>query len=512
MFTGINGRMCRLNKLNLDYVPLLSKIFDFGLCGLLKHNLAHKRQKIAKTYHATFSFILLMTSNLLFADELSDLIVIPKLKTISSTAKSSLAVNDEVKSYEIESSVVSNNVIAARLWPSSIYTRLTLEAEHEINIKHTVKDKPLCLNIDIDSSSLNSVLKSLNTKVLAIDPLIDNIKVNQLTNNTVRVVIYLKQPTRIQTKMIPPVNLGSVNYKYRYVFDMYPEQNIENDDPNDDLLALLQLKNDQFESTANVLKNIASMPSLATKLYPEFKAMPNKTKYKGKKLIVMLDPGHGGEDPGAIGPSGAREKNIVLGISKALQQLINQTNHMEAHLTRDQDVFIPLGTRVKIARKAKADLFISIHADAVDNRNARGSSVYTLSERGASSSFARWLAKSQNNADLIGGVSFKTKDKMVNQVLLDMAQTWTMKTSSKLGQMLLGQMGNVNRLHKKQVERAAFAVLKAPDIPSALVETAFISNPQEEEMLTHADSQQKIAMALFNSINSFSLLLRLHRL
>ena len=227
-----------------------------------------------------------------------------------------------------------------------------------------------------------------------------------------------------------------------------------------------------------------------------------------KKVLVMLDPGHGGEDPGAIGHGGLREKDVVLDIGKKLQLAINQTEYMEARLTRNQDVFIPLATRVAIARAARADLFVSIHADAFTTPVARGSSVFILSDRGASSSFARWLARTQNQADLVGGMSFHTKDKSISRVLLDMTQTWTLSSSGKLGRILLGQMSGINKLHSKTVERAAFAVLKAPDIPSVLVETAFISNPGEEALLKQDDFRQKIAGGLALGIGNFARTLR----
>jgi N-acetylmuramoyl-L-alanine amidase len=495
MFASINGGMGKRIKLVLNLLQLFFKVVG-----------STHRMIVAITYHTFIGVILLATSSVALADELTNLIANSNLVESSIIAQNDAPIDNKIKQIFLESSPISGGIIAARLWPSSVYTRLTLEAANNIDTKHSIDAKTSRLTIEISNTELNNILKDLNTKVLAIDPLIDKIKVSQFGSESVRVIIYLKQQVQVQTKIIPPVKLGSVDYKYRYVFDIYPEQNVANNDLSDDLLALLQFKNDPIATAEENPKIITTIPEIAIKApqYSELKTPPVKAKYTGRKLVVMLDPGHGGEDPGAIGAGGTREKNVVLGIAKALQKLINQSSHMEAHLTRDQDIFIPLGTRVKIARIKKADLFISIHADAVDNRSARGSSVYTLSKRGASSSFAKWLAKSQNNADLIGGMSFKTKDKMVNRVLLDMAQTWTMKTSSKLGQMLLSHMGGVNRLHKKHVEHAAFAVLKAPDIPSALVETAFISNPEEEAMLTNVGSQQKIAQALFSSIEKFA--------
>ena len=217
----------------------------------------------------------------------------------------------------------------------------------------------------------------------------------------------------------------------------------------------------------------------------------------------MLDPGHGGEDPGAVGPSGTREKDVVLKIAKQLKRMIDAERNMKAYMTRDEDVFIPLGVRVAKARKLGADLFISIHADAFLNPSARGSSVFALSEQGATSTAARYLAKTQNDADLIGGVKITSKDRYLAHTLFDLTQTATINDSLKLGKSVLGKIGELNRLHKDEVEQAGFAVLKAPDIPSILVETAFISNPEEERRLMDATFQQKVAESIFGGVRSY---------
>ncbi len=269
------------------------------------------------------------------------------------------------------------------------------------------------------------MLKNLNSKVLEEDPIIKGIDVES-DSDTIKIVISLKQHIRIQTQVIAPVNLGSVNYKYRYVMDMYPDtENKAEDGLNDDLLAFLELNGDgSGEATLpakplRVKKDIPSLDIDSIIRSQPILPIPSNSK---RKIIVMLDPGHGGEDPGAIGPSGLKEKDVVLDIGKRLQQAIDQTGYMQARLTRNQDIFIPLGTRVAIARAAKADLFVSIHADAFTTPLARGSSVFVLSDRGASSSFARFMAKMQNQADLIGGMSFRTKDKSVRQILMDMTK------------------------------------------------------------------------------------------
>jgi len=269
-------------------------------------------------------------------------------------------------------------------------------------------------------------------------------------------------------------------FRDRLVVDLYPAK--PQDDP---LLALLQDYN---------------RGKLDER--PQLKPQPGKAGVD-RPVTIVLDPGHGGEDPGAVGPSGVREKDVVLRIARELRQLINSQRNMRAHLTRDEDVFIPLGVRVAKARKLGADLFISIHADAFTTPTARGSSVFALSEKGATSTAARFLAKTQNDADLIGGVRIGGKDKYLAHTLLDLTQTATINDSLKLGKAVLGHMGNLNTLHKPRVEQAGFAVLKAPDIPSILVETAFISNPEEEKKLVDPAFQRRMAESLLAGIKGY---------
>lgn len=407
-----------------------------------------------------------------------------------------LAIKPKLFADELTDLVKQENkveVIAVRLWPSSVYTRLTLESENELVAKYKVEKH--VLQIILKDATLNTVLEKLSDKVLTEDPIVKNIQVKQIADN-IQIEIRLKQNTSIQTKHIPPINLDDVSYKYRYVIDMYPNKDDSNDDTlNDELLALLQLDTSSSNTSIHDKNN-------RSQVIPEFKAVPT-TKPKGK-ILIILDPGHGGEDPGAIGPTGTKEKHVVLDIAKRLKDLINQTDHMTAKLTRAEDIFIPLGTRVAIARRARADMFLSIHADAFITPQAHGSSVFILSDKGASSTFAKWLAKTQNNSDLIGGVSFKTKDKSLNTVLLDMTQTWSLNKSSKLAKILLTSLSSLDKLHNGAVEKAGFAVLKAPDIPSVLVETAFISNPAEESLLKTADFRQKMANSIFDGVNNFA--------
>ncbi|MET0981134.1 MAG: N-acetylmuramoyl-L-alanine amidase, partial [Telluria sp.] len=222
-----------------------------------------------------------------------------------------------------------------------------------------------------------------------------------------------------------------------------------------------------------------------------------------RMVTIALDPGHGGEDPGAIGPSGTREKDIVLAVAKKLKARLEALPNTRVMLTRDGDYFVPLGTRVEKARKVQADLFVSIHADAFIEARARGSSVFVLSEKGASSTAARWLATDQNKADMIGGVNLARHDRQLASVLFDLSTTAQINDSLKLGKAVLGEIGGINRLHKAAVEQAGFAVLKAPDIPSILVETAFISNPEEEAKLKDEGYQEQLANAITRGIKRY---------
>ena len=404
-----------------------------------------------------------------------------------------------------------NQIVAVRIWPSSVYTRVTLEAENSLDVSAIDSPDPKKLIVDIKNVQLNAMLNSMGSKILNDDPIISGIKAEQYNSNTVRLTVYLKQAIKTQTRVLLPVKLGSVSYQYRYVLDMYPLPDGQSSgDLNDDMLALLQLhdNNDDEKSPPILAKKpeltttenaIAAPPPITPDDLPDVTVKSRS----GKKLLVMLDPGHGGEDPGAVGPMGTCEKDIVLDIAQRVCDLINQSGNMSAKLTRSQDIFIPLGTRVAIARKAKADIFVSIHADAFTTPQAKGASVFVLSDKSASSSSARWLAKTQNDSDLIGGMSFQQKDKIISKVLLDMTQTWTSKKSIKLGQTLLNGLSGIGKLHNGNVEKAGFAVLKAPDIPSVLVETAFISNPEEEKLLRQVEFRQKMANTIFRGLNSF---------
>lgn len=407
----------------------------------------------------------------------------------------------------------ANRIISVRIWPSDVYTRLTIEGEQSIRAKYFNLQNPNRFVIDILNAELNAVLKNLGNNQFDNDPIISSIKVGQFNPTTVRIVVYAKQTVAAQTQTVPPVNLGSVNYKYRYVFDMYPTTNAstashKDNQLDDQLLAFLQLKADHANTTqTNSTVGSSSAPTSRSQAIPVLSnpGQPSVTTTKNHgKVFVMIDPGHGGEDPGAIGPKGTKEKHIVLDIGKRLRDLIDNSDNMQCQMTRTQDIFIPLGTRVAIARKAKADIFVSIHADAFTSPAARGSSVFVLSESGASSAFAKYMAVSQNNSDLIGGMSFQTNDSVVSKILLDMTQGMTMRNSTKLGRTVLSQMKTINKLHSNDIERAGFAVLKAPDIPSILVESAFVSNPTEEDLLLTESFRQQVAQHIFDGLQQYA--------
>ncbi|UDM15595.1 N-acetylmuramoyl-L-alanine amidase [Vogesella sp. XCS3] len=370
----------------------------------------------------------------------------------------------------------SSQIVAVRVWPSSTYTRLTIEAGSEIRYKHFALANPNRLVIDLEDVQLTGVLQEISGQIQSADPFIRTARAGQFNSNTVRLVLDLRNEVKPQIFSLKPVG----EYQHRLVVDLYPA-NAQQDDP---LLALLQDYNKgQLDNNA-----------------------PRGNKGKtdpARPVVIMIDPGHGGEDPGAVGPSGTREKDVVLRISRQLKKLVDAEKNMKAYLTRDEDVFLPLGVRVAKARKIGADLFISVHADAVDNRTARGSSVFALSENGATSTMARLLAKTQNDADMIGGVKIAGKDKYLAHTLFDLTQTATINDSLKLGKAVLGKMGGLNKLHKEKVEQAGFAVLKAPDIPSILVETAFISHPEEERKLVDPAFQQDMAEAIMSGVRTY---------
>ena len=436
-------------------------------------------------------------------------------------------------------------ILAVRVWPADDYTRVTLENDSDLKVTHFTVPDPQRLVVDIEGLELNPTLKSLVAKIQSEDPYIKQVRVGQNRPGVVRLVFDLKEEIKPQVFTLAPIG----NYKHRLIFDLYPVK------PVDPIATMIEkgewLRPDapigkapaaapatvpanppssqQSEMPAMVVVKPAPpaavltppaatppavavappslppvAPAIAAAIEPRGEAKPGKNPVKVVRMItIALDPGHGGEDPGAIGSAGSREKDIVLAIAKRLKFKLEELPNMRVMLTRDGDYFVPLGTRVEKARKVQADLFVSIHADAFMLPTARGSSVFVLSEKGASSTAARWLANKENLADSIGGVNILSHDKQIASVLLDLSTTAQINDSLKLGRAVLEQIGGIARLHKGSVEQAGFAVLKAPDIPSILIETAFISNPQEEAKLRDNGYQDQIAEAITKGIKRY---------
>ncbi|MBU1235917.1 MAG: N-acetylmuramoyl-L-alanine amidase [Gammaproteobacteria bacterium] len=364
-------------------------------------------------------------------------------------------------------------VMAVRVWPAEDYTRVALEYDRPVRFTHVMVRNPDRLVVDIEDVEFNSVLSSLPEKIAENDPYIKMIRAGRNRPGVVRLVIELKADIKPQVFTLKPIG----DYGYRLVLDLYPVAEV------DPLLALL-------ESEENKRRDRSS-------------PRQEESAEISRLVTVVLDPGHGGEDPGAVGRRGSYEKNVTLSIAHRLKAKIDAEPNMRSVLTRDSDYFVPLGKRVQKARRVQADLFVSVHADAFVKPTAKGSSVYVLSENGASSTAARWLAQKENAADLIGGANFAVKDKHLARTLLDLSQTATINDSLKLGKDVLGELGRINTLHRGRVEQAGFAVLKAPDIPSILVETAFISNPDEERRLADEDYQDQMADAILRGIKRY---------
>lgn len=422
------------------------------------------------------------------------------------------------------------SILAVRVWPAPEYSRVTIESDTKLVAKQFFVTTPPRLAVDIEGIDLSPELRELVAKVKPDDPNIAGIRVGQNAPGVVRLVVDLKQAAQPQVFTLPPI----AAYQHRLVFDLYPAEPV---DPLEALIAERLRDTTPAAPTAGATTAQPAKPhepadplgeliaqhadrpgpsATPTPATPAPAAPPVAANRQGGRatatqtdriIIVALDPGHGGEDPGAIGPAGTREKDVVLRVAHLLRDRINATtvggNPMRAFLTRDGDYFVPLGTRVEKARRVQADLFVSIHADAFTTPAARGASVFALSKSGASSTAARWLANKENQADLVGGLNVQSKDRHVQRALLDMSTTAQINDSLALGTVLLGEIGNIGRLHKPRVEQAGFAVLKAPDIPSVLVETAFISNPEEEARLRSSAYQQQLADALMRGITRY---------
>lgn len=411
------------------------------------------------------------------------------------------------------------SILAVRVWPAADYTRVTLEHDAPLKYSYFAVKNPDRLVVDIEGIELNAVLKSLANKIGADDPYIKLLRAGNYKPGVVRLVMDLKTEVAPQVFALKPVG----EYGHRLVLDIYPAV------PADPLMSLLdkrEVQGDPMQAAARGDAPPAPEPApaqtqaqargeprrpveAAPENPPPQPQVAREAPRKGGKPIVdrlvtvTLDPGHGGEDPGAVGQRGSQEKVVTLAIARRLKAKLDAEPNMRAVLTRDSDFFVPLGTRVQKARRLQADLFVSIHADAWVKPDARGSSVFVLSERGASSAAARYLAQKENDADLVGGVNFGVKDVHLAQTLLDLSQTATNNDSLKLAKAVLKEMGGINTLHKAGVEQAGFAVLKAPDIPSILVETAFISNPEEERRLVDEGYQDQVAEAILRGIKAY---------
>ena len=427
-------------------------------------------------------------------------------------------------------------IVAVRLWPARDYTRVTIESDQALEARHLLTQAPHRLVVDISNLELSPALRNLVGTVRADDPFITGVRVGQFLPRVVRLVFDLKQPVRPEQFTLAPV----AAYKHRLVFDLFPVQEADPllalirdkeaaerraaqavQDALGELIARIDLPTAAAPQTAasamapppSPLPTPALAPSPPVALSTPAPAAPaiapapataEERRRVDRLIIVALDPGHGGEDPGAIGPTGLREKDVVLAVALQLRDKLNAVPGMRVMMTRDADFFVPLQDRVRKARRVQADLFVSIHADAFFKPEARGASVFALSTKGASSSAARWMAERENSADQVGGVNVaRVRDPQVLRAMLDMSTTAQIKDSLKIGHEVLSRIGRVGRLHKGQVEQAGFAVLKAPDIPSILVETAFISNPEEEARLRDPAFRAELVAALASGIRRY---------
>jgi N-acetylmuramoyl-L-alanine amidase len=407
------------------------------------------------------------------------------------------------------------SIVAVRVWPAPDYSRVTIESDASLSFSQTFIPNPPRLAVDVKGIDLNPALKELVAKVSANDPNISGIRVGQFGPGVVRLVLDLKQAIAPQVFSLTPV----AAYQHRLVFDLYPTQVA---DPLETLIAERLRESTSARVTPSPVADplgeliaqtsqarapeVAVPPKQVRRLPPQSMSAPTPAA-TDRLIIIALDPGHGGEDPGAIGPAGTYEKDVVLRLAHRLRDRINAAssngNPMRAFLTRDADFFVPLHIRVDKARRVQADLFISLHADAFFTPRPQGASVFALSQDGASSSAARWMAAKENKADMVGGLNVRAKDAQVKRALLDMSTAAQIKDSLQLGGAMLKEIGRVGKLHKPRVEQAGFAVLKAPDIPSVLVEAAFISNPDEEAKLNSPAYLDQLADALMRGIEGY---------
>ncbi len=394
----------------------------------------------------------------------------------------------------------ATRIASARVWPAQEYTRLILEGPQPIAHQMLQLKDPPRIVLDLDGAELGADLAQLASRVQPNDPHIAGIRFGRKAPDVLRIVIDLRGDVAPQLFALKPV----AEFGHRVVLDLYPRE------PVDPLMALLEEPRTNAEAGSDArggARPEARPPDAAAPASAPTGAAtepaPRPARGGARRITVAVDPGHGGEDPGAVGRRGTYEKTVVLAIARKLKRLIDAEPGMRAVLTRDDDYYVPLGQRVQKARRVRADLFVSIHADAFKVPTARGSSVFALSENGATSAAARWLAQKENAADLIGGVNLDGRDPVLARTLLDLSQSAQINDSLKVGRHVLDGIRNVNPLHKPMVEQAGFAVLKAPDIPSILVETAFISNPDEELKLRSDRHQKSFAESMHDGIRRY---------
>lgn len=394
-------------------------------------------------------------------------------------------------------------VLAVRAWPGKESTRITIESDSELRFFVSSLANPDRTVIDISDVQADAAFQKALETLKNDTGILSRARIGQYRADTARLVLELKSRAESAAFALPPVG----PYNHRLVIDLTAT---DADDPIATFLAKLieretQLEKAQAERDAAIAAQPPLLPPKPSVLPP---VLPTPTRRPSlpphiKPFVVVLDPGHGGEDPGAIGPGGTYEKNVVLAIAHKTRQLLEQDSRVVVFMTREEDVFIPLGERVRKARSVHADVFVSIHADAFTRPDARGSSVFALSDRGASSAAAKWIADKENQSDLIGGVRLVGRDPMLAKMLLEMSQSITNADSIKLGRGMVNELKPVGKMHKAAVEQAGFAVLRAPDIPSILIETAFISNPEEEIKLGNPQHQAKLARAIRGGVRKF---------
>lgn len=398
------------------------------------------------------------------------------------------------------------SVLAVRVWPARDYTRVTLELDAPIEHQHQLLDDPPRLVVDLHGVNLDAAMRDLVSKVRSDDPWIAVVRAGQFRVGVTRVVFDLRAMVRPRLFDLEPIG----PYRHRLVIDLYPQTEPDAltlllgqvDDPLEGLIAS---RIDDELGTGRSAPKPAPTASLAPA--PITSAVERTARAQApaatRWFTIALDPGHGGEDPGAIGPAGTYEKDVVLAIARQARDLLREHPGIRVFMTRDADFFVPLSVRVAKARAVSADLFVSIHADAFVQPQASGASVFVLSDSSASSMGARWLASRENRADLVGGTAPASANREAASVLIDLSRTAQINQSRRLGTSVLGELRQVGKLHKVAVEQAGFAVLRAPDMPSILVETAFISNPDEERKLRDPTEQNRIAHALVRGVLAY---------